>query len=170
MAKKPDPHRTPDRRMSRVERVMAGDPDQVWEVLSDGWLYPVWVVGATHMRNVDDTWPGAGAELHHQVGAWPFLIADVTKVAECEAPRRLVLQARAWPFGAARIEITIDPHPDGSLVRMAEAPVRGLTRWLDNLLLRKLLVTRNKECLLRLAAIVEHRRPVVSRRMAADAG
>lgn len=166
MGKEPDPHRTPDRPMSVVERVMSGDPDQVWEVLADGWLYPVWVVGATHMRNVDNNWPDEGAELHHQVGAWPLLIADTTKVARAEPSRRLILQARAWPVGAARIEITIEAHPEGSLVRMAEAPVRGITYRLDNPLLRKLLVARNSECLFRLAAIVENRRPVVSQNTA----
>lgn len=168
MAKEPDPDRAPDRPMSTVERVMPADPDQVWEVLSDGWLYPVWVVGATHMRNVDDNWPDKDAELHHQVGAWPLLIADTTKVARSEPSRLLELQARAWPMGSARIEITIEAHADGAVVRMAEAPVRGLARWLDNPLLRMLLVARNKECLFRLAAIVEHRRPVVSRRLATE--
>lgn len=170
MAKDPDSHHTPERPLSTVDRVISGDPDQVWEVLSDGWLYPVWVVGATHMRDVDDNWPGEGARLHHQVGAWPLLLADTTKVAAAEPARRLVLQARAWPVGAARIEIVIEPHPDGALVRMAEAPARGIARWLDNRLLRRFLIARNTECLMRLAAIVEHRRPVVSRHLAAESG
>jgi uncharacterized protein YndB with AHSA1/START domain len=158
VTKEPDPTRLPDAPLSVVERVIAGDPDQVWAILTDGWLYPVWVVGATHMRDVDDGWPEPGSQLHHQVGAWPLLLSDTTQVAECEPTRRLVLQARAWPMGAARIEITIDPHPDGSLVRMGEAPARGPARWFDNPLVRKLLIARNKECLFLLAAIVEHRR------------
>jgi len=143
--------------MSTVERVLGGNPDQVWDVLSDGWLYPVWVVGATHMRDVDDNWPAEGAQLHHQVGAWPLMLADTTQVAHAEPPRRLVLQARAWPAGAARIEMTIEPHPEGALVRLAEAPARGPARWLDNPLFRKILVARNNESLFRLASIVEHR-------------
>lgn len=144
--------------MSRVERVIGGSPEQVWDVLSDGWLYPVWVVGATHMRDVDDHWPGEGARLHHQVGAWPLMLADTTQVVDSEPARRLVLQARAWPTGEARIEITIDSHADGTLVRMAEAPTHGPAFRLDNPLLRRLLVARNNESLARLAAIVEHRR------------
>ena len=28
-------------------------PSAVWAVLADGWLYPVWVVGAARMREVD---------------------------------------------------------------------------------------------------------------------
>ena len=54
-------------------RVMNATPDQVWEVLSDGWLYPLWVVGASRMREVDDAWPALGARLHHSVGTWPLL-------------------------------------------------------------------------------------------------
>jgi uncharacterized protein YndB with AHSA1/START domain len=143
--------------MTNVERVIKAGPDQVWHVLSDGWLYPVWVVGATHMRDVDETWPGEGARLHHQVGAWPVMITDTTQAVRAEPPRRLVLQARAWPAGSARIEITIEAHPDGARVQLAEAPARGPARWLDNPLLRKILAARNNESLVRLAAIVEHR-------------
>jgi uncharacterized protein YndB with AHSA1/START domain len=168
VAKEPDPHHAPDRPMTTVERVIAGEPEQVWEVLSDGWLYPVWVVGATHMRDVDDNWPDEGAQLHHQVGAWPLMISDTTQVAACEPTRRLALQARAWPMGAARIEITIEAHRGGTLVRMAEAPARGIAYRLDNPLLRKILIARNTECLVRLAAIVENRHPVVSRRLASE--
>ena len=157
MAKQPDPTRTPEFPMTTVERVVSGDPDQVWKVLADGWLYPVWVVGATHMRDVDATWPGAGAQLHHQVGAWPLMLADTTTVVSSEAPRLLVLQARAWPAGEARIEITVEPHGAGSVVRMAEAPSHGPARRLDNPVLRRLLFARNNESLDRLAAIVEHR-------------
>ena len=47
-------------RMSAVSRVMKATPDQVWDVLADGWLYPLWVVGASRMREVDDHWPQEG--------------------------------------------------------------------------------------------------------------
>jgi hypothetical protein len=141
-----------------VQLSMAGDPDRVWQILSDGWLYPVWVVGATHMRDVDETWPQVGARLHHQVGAWPFALSDTTEVIESEPPRLLRLLGRAWPAGEVHIDLTIEPHSDGALVTMAEAPVRGPARVLDNPLQRKLLMARNRESLTRLAAIVENRR------------
>ena len=35
-------------------RIVHATPDQVWKVLADGWLYPLWVVGASRMREVDD--------------------------------------------------------------------------------------------------------------------
>ena len=33
--------------MTRTTRTIEATPDQVWAVLADGWLYPLWVVGAT---------------------------------------------------------------------------------------------------------------------------
>jgi uncharacterized protein YndB with AHSA1/START domain len=144
--------------MTVVDRVMAGDAQQVWDVLSDGWLFPVWVVGATHMRDVDDSWPEAGAELHPEVGAWPMSLSDTTQVVESEPKQRLVLRARAWPVGEALIEITLEAHRDGTLVRMAEGTSRGPAYLLDNPLQRKVLKARNVETLRRLAAIVENRK------------
>ena len=39
-----------ERRRPTVSRVVQATPEQVWDVLADGWVYPVWVVGATRMR------------------------------------------------------------------------------------------------------------------------
>jgi uncharacterized protein YndB with AHSA1/START domain len=155
-------HGTPT--MTVVDRVMAGDAQQVWDVLSDGWLFPVWVVGATHMRDVDASWPEPGAQLHHEVGAWPMSLSDTTEVVEREPMRRLVLRARAWPVGEALIEITTEPHEDGTLVRMAEGTSGGPAYLLDNPLQRKILKARNIEALRRLAAIVENRKKPTNQR------
>ena len=57
---------------------MEAPPERVFDALVDAWLLPVWVVGATHIRDVDDNWPEPGSVVHHQVGAWPFTISDVT--------------------------------------------------------------------------------------------
>lgn len=156
----PDVNRTPKRPMTTVERVIAGEPERVFEVLTDAWLMPVWVVGATHIRDVDAGWPAPPARMHHQVGPWPLSLSDSTAVVECERPRRFVLQGRAWPLGEVRIELTVEPHPDGSRVTMAEAPSHGAARMLDNPVQRKLLAARNRESLARLAAVVENRRAV----------
>ena len=43
--------------MSRNVRVLQCTPEDVFRVLADGWLYPCWVVGASRMRKVEDTWP-----------------------------------------------------------------------------------------------------------------
>ena len=65
---------------------MTVSPEKVWEVLADGWLYPVWVVGASRMREVDDHWPAEGAKLHHSVGTWPALLDDTTVGGRLRAP------------------------------------------------------------------------------------
>lgn len=153
----PELDRRPASPMTVVERQIAATPDHIFDVFSDGWLLPTWVVGATHIRDVDESWPAAASRVHHQVGAWPFLISDSTAVVTCERPRELVLQARAWPLGEARIELTVEPRDGGSLVRMAEAPTHGTARALSNGLQRRLLRARNRECLARLAAIAENR-------------
>lgn len=158
--REPDTGREPERPMTTVERVIAGHPDQIFDVLTDAWLMPVWVVGATHIRDVDEGWPHPPARMHHQVGPWPFSLSDSTAVVTYERPQRFVLQGRAWPLGEVRIELTIERHPEGSLVAMAEAPSHGAARILDNPLQRKVLAARNRESLARLAAIVENRREV----------
>ena len=95
--------------MSTRSRPIAATPEQVWAVLADGWLYPLFVVGASRMRDVDDDWPAVGARLHHSVGTWPLLIDDTTEVLEVEPGRRLVLLARGWPAGEANVEFTLEP-------------------------------------------------------------
>ena len=74
--------------MISVERLVKTTPQRVWDVLADGWLYPLWVVGASRMRDVDDAWPAVGSKLHHSVGAWPALLDDDTEVTESEPLKR----------------------------------------------------------------------------------
>jgi uncharacterized protein YndB with AHSA1/START domain len=93
----------------RISRCVAAPAEAVWDVLADGWLYASWVVGASRVRDVDASWPMAGARLHHSVGAWPALISDSTEVELSEEPHRLVLTPHGGPFGSARVDITIVP-------------------------------------------------------------
>ena len=148
--------------MGTVSRDVAATPERVWAVLADGWLYAGWVVGASRMRDVDADWPAPGARLHHSVGVWPLLINDTTSVLESDPAQRLVLQARAWPAGEARIELTLEPLDDvngrpGCRVTMAEAPTNGPGRTLHNPVNEMLLLRRNVESLLRLARVAEGR-------------
>lgn len=143
--------------MTPVRREMSASPAEVWRVLADGWLYTGWVVGASHIRAVDARWPDVGQQLHHSVGAWPFLISDSTTTLEAEPPHRLVLQARAWPAGEARIELTITGDDLTSTVTIDEVPNKGPGKWLHNPVQDRLLVARNREALDRLAALAEGR-------------
>ncbi len=145
--------------MKEVSRRIDATPQEIWSVLADGWLYTGWVVGASHIRAVDDTWPAVGSKLHHAVGAWPVQIKDSTSVLESEPNRHLVLQARGWPAGEAKVELTLEPDGVNTLVRIGETPTNGPGKWLNNPLQQKLLEARNREALSRLEALAVGRSP-----------
>lgn len=141
--------------MSRNVRVLRCEPEDVFRVLSDGWLYPSWVVGASRMREVGEEWPAAGSELHHSFGVWPVLIDDKTVVEEYEPPRRMVMRARGWPIGEARVTIDVKPRGEGCVVRIQEEAVAGPGRFVPEAVLDVMLHWRNSETLHRLAYLAE---------------
>jgi uncharacterized protein YndB with AHSA1/START domain len=143
--------------MVTVSREIDASPDDVWAVLSDGWLYPSWVVGASRMRMVDPAWPAVGAELHHSVGVWPALIDDTTTVRASVPKRELVLQARGWPAGEATVRLTLEECAGGCTVAVAEEVSRGPGRLLPGPARTVLIAPRNTETLRRLAYLAEHR-------------
>ncbi|HJV14089.1 MAG TPA: SRPBCC family protein [Propionibacteriaceae bacterium] len=130
-------------------------PEQVFAVLNDGWTYPLWVVGASRMRDVDDGWPAPGSKLHHSFGVWPALIDDTTEVLEIEPDKRLVLEARGWPIGKARVEITVEADGDGSLVTITEDATGGPVRLVPEPLRQATIDFRNRETLRRLGYLAE---------------
>jgi len=133
-------------------------PDKVWAVLSDGWLYPLWVVGASRMREVDDAWPAVGSRLHHSFGTWPVLIDDNTEVLDSDPGRFLRLRARGWPMGEAEVAITIAPSGPYSLVEISEEAVSGPGALVPKLVETPMIKWRNSETLRRLALISENRK------------
>ncbi len=143
--------------MSTTTRVMQAAPDQVWAVLADGWLYPLWVVGATRMREVDDHWPAPGALLHHSVGTWPLTLDDVTEVVESTPGARLALKAHAWPAGRADVTITLRAQGAETEVVMEEQATAGPGALMPKAVQDPLLAWRNTESLRRLAFLVERR-------------
>jgi uncharacterized protein YndB with AHSA1/START domain len=143
---------------SEISRTVRATPERVFAELSDGWAYVGWVVGATHIRDVEQEWPNEGSKIHHKVGSWPAVIADATKSLRCEPDQRLTLQARAWPLGEAIVDIVLTGLPNGeTTVTLREAPSSGPARWLDNPVLRWILKVRNEETLSRLSDRVEKR-------------
>jgi uncharacterized protein YndB with AHSA1/START domain len=143
--------------VSRNEKIIDTAPEKVWEVLSDGWLYPLWVVGATRMRAVDDPWPEPGSKLHHSAGVWPLAVDDTTEVVECEAARYLQVVARGWPLGEAEVRLTLDGMGTRTRVVMEEHPVKGPGALVPKPIYEPLLAWRNVESLRRLAFLVEGR-------------
>jgi hypothetical protein len=132
-------------------------PDKVWAVLSDGWLYPSWVVGATRMRDVEPTWPATGSKLHHSAGVWPLVINDNTEVVECDPGRFLKLRARGWPLGEAEVAITLSAAGAGTSVEIQERAVSGPGALMPAPVENLLIGFRNTETLRRLAFIAEKR-------------
>ena len=143
--------------MSTTTRPVSATPDQVWEVLADGWLYPLFVVGATRMRDVDESWPAVGARLHHSVGTWPLLLDDTTEVLDVDECARLLLKARAWPAGEAHVEISLRPDGDSTVVTITEDAAAGPGLLVPKPLRDVQLHLRNVEALRRLAFVVEGR-------------
>ena len=143
--------------MSTTSRPISATPEQVWSVLADGWLYPLFVVGASRMRDVDDTWPAVGSCLHHSVGTWPLLIDDTTEVLEVEEDRRIVLKARGWPAGEARVEISLRPTADATVVTIVENATAGPGALVPKPVQDVQLHLRNTETLRRLAFVAEGR-------------
>lgn len=141
--------------MSRNVRKMQCPPEAVFRVLADGWVYPGWVVGASRMRDVDAAWPLPGARLHHSVGVWPALLDDTTSSVTWDPPHQMVMTARGWPLGEARVTIDVKPSGDGCLVRIQEEAVSGPAAMIPHALTDLLLQWRNAETLHRLAYLAE---------------
>ena len=145
------------RSMSTNKRLVHATPDQVWSVLADGWLYPLWVVGASRMREVDAEWPEPGARLHHSVGTWPLLIDDTTEVVESNPGVTLTLRARAWPSGEAGVTLHLRPNGTGTEVVIEEDAESGPATLVPKVLRDPPLRWRNVETLRRLAYLAERR-------------
>ena len=146
-----------DAPMSTVSREIKASPDEVWEVLADGWLYPLWVVGATRMRSVDESWPDDGARLHHSVGVWPAVLDDETEVLRAEPPTSLRLRASAWPLGKAEVLITLAAAGAATEVSIEEQASTGPGALTPRVVHDPLVSWRNTESLRRLAFLAEGR-------------
>jgi len=130
-------------------------PDDVFRVLANGWLYPVWVVGASRMRDVDAAWPAPGARIHHSFGIWPAVLDDKTESLEWDPPRRAVMRAHGWPLGSARVQIEAEPTVTGCLIRITEDADGGPGRLVPKPARDAFTRVRNAETLNRLRHLAE---------------
>ncbi|MCV7078223.1 SRPBCC family protein [Mycobacterium szulgai] len=131
----------------------------VWDVLANGWTYSQWVVGNSRTRAVDSQWPEPGSAIRHSIGVWPLVINDQTVVESCTPGEELVLHAGLGLFGAARITMRLSEIPGGCRVAMIEVPVEGAIGLIPDRLALVGIYPRNRECLLRLAAMAERFEP-----------
>ncbi len=143
--------------MFTVYRDTSASPTQVWDVLADGWSMAGWVVGASRIREVDPGWPAPRTRVHHSAGSWPLLLDDTTSVVNATPGRELVLQARGWPLGEARVELTLTPAGHGCRITLSEDVTHGPGRFIPAPLRKVGVQARNTECLRRLALLAEGR-------------
>lgn len=133
--------------------------EDVFAVLANGWLYPVWVVGASRMRAVDAAWPQPTARLHHSFGVWPAVINDVTECLEWDPPRRAVFRAHGWPMGAARVTIEVTDRPNGCGISITEDAEAGPGTLVPKPVRDVMIKVRNMETLNRLRLMAEGHAP-----------
>jgi uncharacterized protein YndB with AHSA1/START domain len=144
--------------MSRTEMVLRAPAEDVWAVLAEPRTYPRWVVGARRIRGVEGDWPSPGSRFFHQVGFGPAHVNDWTRSIEAVPGRRLVMHARMWPVGSARVEIDLESlGDDATRVTMVETPVRGPVDIVYNRVLDGVVDWRNAVSLRRLGAIAARR-------------
>ncbi|OZM72484.1 polyketide cyclase [Amycolatopsis antarctica] len=144
--------------MISVEQLVPAPAEAVFAVLSDGWSYAGWVVGNSHIREVDPDWPVPGSRIHHSAGVWPAQIRDTTRVHAVEPGRLLELRASLWLFGGAVIRFTLTPRPPaGTHVLMEEEAVDGPSRLIPAAVQALALRPRNREALARLSDLAAGR-------------
>ncbi|MCW2139411.1 SRPBCC family protein [Actinoplanes cyaneus] len=141
-----------------MTRTIQAPPERVFAVLADGWTYSDWVVGTTHIRNVEESWPKVGSRLHHKAGPWPLSLHDSSTVLECVPDRQLKIRAGLWPLGEAIVNIVLEPEAGNrTRVVMHEDFQSGPLLWVRNKINDLVLHQRNVEALRRLADIAESR-------------
>ncbi|MEV7454123.1 SRPBCC family protein [Streptomyces nigra] len=147
--------------MARNRRLILSSPSEVWSLLADGSRYGEWVTGTQRVLTVDPHWPDVGARLRVRVGMGPVTLDDDVVVRICERERRLELEARAEPFGAARIAMRLIPWGEHTLFVIDWHPLRGPGTRMHGLPVDYVVAIRNGMMLTKLAriAVREHHEP-----------
>jgi carbon monoxide dehydrogenase subunit G len=131
--------------------------EAVFAVLADAHAYERFVVGCKKIRAVDEGWPAPETAFHHRVGVGPVTTADYTQVIVVDPPDRLVLRARARPFGTAKVTFQLQSEGEGTHVVIAEEPMGDWIKRIWNPVLDGLTHLRNTETLRRLKNVAEER-------------
>jgi uncharacterized protein YndB with AHSA1/START domain len=143
--------------MSENERLINASVEDVFAILTDGWTYASWVVGASRIRDVEAGWPQPGHSIHHSVGAWPLLINDSTMIEQYEPLRYLRLRVRAWPAGEGIVEFVATEQDGHCQLVMREHTAKGPATLISEAVIDPVLRLRNAETLDRLALLAERR-------------
>ena len=90
-------------------------------------------------------------------GVWPALLDDTTSSVMWDSPRRMVMTARGWPIGEARVTLDVRDSEGGCLARIREDAISGPATLVPEFLRDAMLRVRNAETLHRLAYLAEGR-------------
>ena len=144
--------------MARNRRLILSSPTEVWRLLADGQRYGEWVTGTQQVLATDPHWPDVGARLRVRVGLGPLTLDDSRAVRTCEPQHRLELEAKADPFGAARIAMNLIPWGENTLFVLDWHALRGPCVQMHGLPVDYVVRVRNGMMLTKLAriAVREH--------------
>ncbi|MFD9609506.1 SRPBCC family protein [Streptomyces sp. NPDC004290] len=154
--------------MARNRRLILSPPSEVWDLLSDGRRYGEWVTGTRQVLAADAHWPQVGARLRVRVGVGSLTLDDTCVVRICEPGRRLELEARAHPFGAARIAMNLIPWGDSTLFILDWHPLRGPGTRMHGLPVDYVVAVRNGMMLTKLSRIAVREHDEAAARAAQD--
>jgi hypothetical protein len=144
--------------MTENECLIRASVEDVFDIITDGWTYAAWVVGASRVRDVEPGFPQPGHSIHHSVGIWPLLLDDTTTVEQYEPLRFLQLRVRAWPTGEGRVEFVATDRGGQCHLVMREEPVKGPANLIPKAVIDPILRLRNDETLKRLALLAQGHR------------
>lgn len=108
--------------MAYTSRTLQASRDVVWNVLIDPHTYPDWLIGASRVRDVDDTWPSVGSRFRHRVGIGWMAIPDHSAVLDVDPGRLLRLEVKARPLISAVVTFVLVSDETGTVVSMEEEP------------------------------------------------
>ena len=143
--------------MAYTSREIAASAAEVFDVLTDPYTYPQWLIGAASIRSVDERWPQVGSRFRHSVGVGPFAIPDDTEVEAMIPGRLLRLRVRARPLVLATASFELIESGSRCVVMLEEEPKLRLIGNIARPLLDPITHMRNHASLRRLADFVEQR-------------
>ena len=108
--------------MAYTAREFPMSSEEVFAVLVDPQTYPSWLIGASEIRDVDDTWPAVGSKFHHRVGIGPLALPDDSKLLAIDAPHLLRLRVRVRPLITAVVTFRLIGDTSRCVVTIAEEP------------------------------------------------
>jgi hypothetical protein len=128
-------------------------------VVADPETYPRWLVGASAIREVDETWPRPGSRFEHLVGFGRLRIADHTEVLDFEQNALLRLQVRARPLISAIVTFRVMGCDSSCVITLEEEPAVRVVGTLVRPVMDPTIHVRNHRSLRLLEQVIRERSP-----------